>query len=84
VGIGDGRLVLHAVERVGPDGDVIAIDNSVDALEALRAASTAPNVSYLVGEPDVLPLPDASVDAVLAESAQEGESKAEFSRVPRR
>jgi ubiquinone/menaquinone biosynthesis C-methylase UbiE len=82
VGIGDGRLVLGAVERVGPDGDVLAIDASVDALEELRAASTAPNVSYLVGEPAVLPLPDAWVDEVLAGSAPEDE--AEFTRVTRR
>ena len=84
MGIGDGQLVLRALERAGPDGDVLAIDVSVDALEELRAASTAPNVSYLVGEPTVLPLPDEWVDAVLTESGQGEEATIEFNRISRR
>jgi hypothetical protein len=51
--------------RVAPDGDVIVVDESVDVLEELRAHTRAPNVFYLLGWPDVLPLPDASVDEVV-------------------
>jgi ubiquinone/menaquinone biosynthesis C-methylase UbiE len=44
---------------------VIVVDDSVDVLERLRHDCAAPNVSYLIGNADVLPLPDAFVDAVL-------------------
>jgi ubiquinone/menaquinone biosynthesis C-methylase UbiE len=52
-------------ERVAPDGDVLVVDESVDVLEQLRAKTCAPNVFYLVGWPEVLPLPDGSVDEVV-------------------
>jgi ubiquinone/menaquinone biosynthesis C-methylase UbiE len=68
VGAGDVSLTLGAVRRAGPDGEVFVIDTSVDALEELRANTTAPNVSYFVGRVDVLPLMDESVDAVLTRS----------------
>jgi len=88
VGAGTGLLTLGAVERVGPDGDVFAIDISVDALEELRANATAPNISYFVGGADVLPLPDASVDAVVTRSVliyvdDKAEAAREFARVLR-
>lgn len=88
VGAGTGLLALGAVERVGPDGDVIALDVSVDALEELRANTKAPNLSYLVGRADVLPLPDATVDAVVTRSVliyveDKAEAAREFHRVLR-
>lgn len=89
VGAGTGLLTLGAVERVGPDGDVLALDVSVDALEELRANTSATNISYLVGQADVLPLPDASVDAVVTRSVliyvdDKAEVAREFERVLRR
>jgi arsenite methyltransferase len=88
VGAGTGLLALGAVERVGPDGDVIALDMSVDALEELRANTKAPNLSYLVGRADVLPLPNATVDAVVTRSVliyvdDKAEAAREFYRVLR-
>jgi ubiquinone/menaquinone biosynthesis C-methylase UbiE len=88
VGAGTGLLALGAVERVGPEGDVIALDISVDALEELRANTTAANISYLVGQADVLPLRDASIDAVLTRSVliyvdDKAEAAREFERVLR-
>lgn len=76
------------MERVGPDGDVLAFDLSVDALEQLRANTSAPNVSYLIGGADVLPLMDGSVDALVASSAlidveDRVEAASEFLRVLR-
>ncbi len=61
---------------------------SVDALEQLRANTSAPNVSYLIGRADVLPLMDASVDALVASSAlieveDRAEAASEFLRVLR-
>ena len=88
VGAGLGLLTLAAAERVAPDGDVLAVDISVDALEELRRTATAPNISYLVGSADVLPLPDASVDVVMTRSVliyvdDKAEAAREFFRVLR-
>jgi ubiquinone/menaquinone biosynthesis C-methylase UbiE len=88
VGSGTGLLALGAIERVGPDGEVLALDVSVDGLEELRANTTAPNVSYLIARADVLPLPDGSVDAVVTRSVliyvdDKGEAAREFHRVLR-
>jgi len=86
VGAGTGLLALAAVERVGPDGDVLAIDVSVDALEELRANTAAPNISYLVGSAEVLPLPDSTIDVLLTRSVliyvkQKAGAAEEFYRV---
>jgi len=43
---------------------VIVLEADVDSLEQLRATMTAPNVSYLVLDEDVLPLADRSVASV--------------------
>jgi arsenite methyltransferase len=88
VGAGTGLLALGAADRVGPDGDVLAIDVSVDALEEIRANSVAANISYFVGRADVLPLPDATIDAVVTRSVliyvdDKAEVAREFLRVLR-
>ena len=88
IGAGTGLLTLGASERVGADGDVIAVDISVDALEELRGNAAAANISYLIGSADVLPLPDESVDAVVTRSvliyvADKAEAAREFLRVLR-
>jgi len=88
VGAGTGLLTLGAVDRVGPDGDVLAIDISVDALEELRANTNVPNISYLVGTADVLPLTNESVDAIVTRSVliyvdDKSEAACEFHRVLR-
>ena len=67
MGAGTGLLTRSAARRVGPDGEVLAIDISVDALDALRANTSAPNVSYLLGWADILPLMDESVDVVVTQ-----------------
>jgi SAM-dependent methyltransferase len=71
VGAGLGLLTLAAHERIG-DGWVIAVDPSVGALEELLALAHTANASgimYLVGDAEVLPLPDASVDVAVLGSA---------------
>jgi arsenite methyltransferase len=88
VGAGTGLLTVGAAERVAPDGDVLAVDLSVDALEELRRVCSAPNVFYLVGSADVLPFPDEWVDAVLTRSVliyvqDKAEAAREFFRVLR-
>jgi arsenite methyltransferase len=88
VGAGTGLLTLGAVERVGADGEAIAIDISADALDELRANTDAPNVSFLLGAAETLPLPDRSVDAVVTRSVliyvkDKAEAASEFFRVLR-
>jgi ubiquinone/menaquinone biosynthesis C-methylase UbiE len=68
---------------VAPDGDVVVIERSVDTLERLLETSTAPDVSYLVGEAQVLPLPDESVDLVRAAAGPTLEAAEEFFRILR-
>jgi SAM-dependent methyltransferase len=70
VGAGLGLLTLAAHERIG-DGWVIAIDPSVGALEELLRLAHEANASgimYGIGDAEVLPLPDGSVDAALLRS----------------
>jgi ubiquinone/menaquinone biosynthesis C-methylase UbiE len=68
VGAGTGLLALGAVGRVGRDGDVFALDPSVDALEELRRVTEAPQLWYLIGDAEVVPLPDALVDVAVTRS----------------
>jgi hypothetical protein len=46
---------------------VLVVEESVDRLEALRAATRDSHVFYLIGAAEVLPLTDASVDEIAAE-----------------
>jgi arsenite methyltransferase len=88
VGTGTGLLTIAAAEQVKPDGDVFAVDVSVDALEELQRICTAPNVFYFVGTAEVLPLVDDGVDVVLTRSVliyvdDKAEAAREFYRVLR-
>jgi arsenite methyltransferase len=84
------ELTLAAHERIG-DGWVIAVDPSVGALEELlRLAHDvgANGIMYLVGDAEVLPLPDASVDAAILRSVlvhvdDVGDALTELARVLR-
>ena len=90
LGLDAGPLVFEAHELVG-DGWVIAVDPSVDALEELLQHAHelgAPGVMYLVGDADVLPLPNGSVDACVGRFPAErladvGEPVRELHRVVR-
>jgi len=68
VGAGTGLLTLGALDRIGEDGVVYAVDPSPDALDQLRHHVTRAGVHYLIGEAAALPLPDAFVDAALTRS----------------
>jgi arsenite methyltransferase len=88
ISTGSGLLAIAAAERVAPDGDVVAIDVSVDCLEELRGVAKAPNIAYQLGAAEALPLPDGSVDAVVVRSVlvfvrDKQEAVREFHRVLR-
>jgi arsenite methyltransferase len=87
-GTGTGLIALGAAERVGADGDIFAIDISVDCLEELRRVASASNVFYLIGRADILPLTNESVDVVCTRSVliyveDKAEAAREFFRVLR-
>ena len=66
-----GLLAFAAHGRIG-DGWVIAVDPSARALEELLRLAhdvNASGIMYLVGDAEVLPLPDAWVDAAALRSA---------------
>jgi arsenite methyltransferase len=70
VGAGLGLLTLAAHERIG-DGWVIAVEPTVDVLEELLQLAheaSANGIMYLIGDAEVLPLPNASVDAAVLRS----------------
>jgi SAM-dependent methyltransferase len=74
-------LALGAQKRLG-DGWVYVVRREVDELEELLReahAVGAPGIAYLVGEPPVLPLPDAAVAAVVGYAP--AEAAAELARV---
>jgi ubiquinone/menaquinone biosynthesis C-methylase UbiE len=62
----DAALLGTALAEAG-DEEVIVVDRSSARLEELELAASDPRVVYLIGEPDVLPLPDASVDRALGD-----------------
>jgi ubiquinone/menaquinone biosynthesis C-methylase UbiE len=90
LGAGLGLLTLAAHERIG-DGWVIAVDSSAAVLEELlRLAhqTNANGIMYLVGDAEVLPLPDSSIDVAVARSllvhvADTGAAARELARVLR-
>jgi len=83
VSIGARDSISELANRVAPEGDVLVVDESVDALERLRRDTAAPNVFYLLGSIEVLPLTDASVDEVLATDVFRPDAPAECFRVLR-
>lgn len=73
VGAGTGWLTLEARRRVGPSGNVVALDRSHDALAACRHFVAADDgegapVRYVGGDARQLPFPDGSFDAVTLRS----------------
>lgn len=67
LGSGAGGDVLLAARRVGPTGRVIGLDMTKEMLElARRHATGVPNVEFLQGYLEEVPLPDATVDVVIS------------------
>jgi ubiquinone/menaquinone biosynthesis C-methylase UbiE len=69
LGSGSGMDVFVAAAAVGPTGRVTGVDMTPAQLakaERLRAAAGIDHVTFTHGHIDALPLPDASVDAVIS------------------
>ena len=74
----DCDLLPAALDGLGDDELLIAIDPSADRLGGLLRRFPDPRISFLIGDGVVIPLPDRSVDKVLGEG-----SAAEVRRVRR-
>lgn len=61
--------VREALPSLDGFDEIVVLDPSVEALEALEAELADPRLDYLLGELPVLPLPDASIDLVVGDFA---------------
>jgi ubiquinone/menaquinone biosynthesis C-methylase UbiE len=59
------ELLAEALAEAGEDGGVLVLDPSAAALEALERSRPDPRVWYLIGDADVVPLPDRFADAAV-------------------
>ncbi len=69
LGSGGGIDVLLSAQRVGPSGIAYGLDMTDEMLELARrnaGAAGASNATFLKGEIEAIPLPDASVDVVIS------------------
>jgi len=69
LGSGGGIDVLLSARRVGPAGRAIGLDMTDEMLELARrnaAQAGAPNVTFVKGTIEAIPLPAASVDVVIS------------------
>lgn len=91
VGCGAGIDTILAAQRVGPTGRVLALDFLPEMLARTAAAAGEAgleNVELVEGEMEAIPLPDASVDAVISNgvlnlSPRKARAFAELARVLR-
>ena len=75
----DGDLLPEALGQATEDELLIVIDSSADRLEELERRFPDPRITWLIGDGEVIPIPDASVDRVLG-----GGTESELRRVLRR
>ena len=64
VGAESGLLAVE-LERMGENEDVIVLDASAERLEVLEERVADPRVWFMIGDADVIPLPDGAVDEVV-------------------
>ena len=69
LGSGGGIDVLLSAKRVGPTGHVYGLDMTDEMLDLARRNATeagAANVTFLKGQIESVPLPDASIDVIIS------------------
>jgi ubiquinone/menaquinone biosynthesis C-methylase UbiE len=67
VAAGTGRLTRHLVDRLSPEGRLVATDLSEDMLDVARARVSSDKLSFQVADAQALPFPDGSFDRVLCQ-----------------
>jgi ubiquinone/menaquinone biosynthesis C-methylase UbiE len=66
----DGDLLDDALAQLAEDELLIVIDPSAARLEELLARFPDPRITFLIGDGDVIPVPDRSVDRVLGRGSE--------------
>ena len=66
VGCGPGTLTDDLAAAVGPDGEVLGVDNAPEVVAAAAGSSRSPNVRFEVQDVQRLQLPDDAFDVVHA------------------
>ncbi len=66
----DGDLLGQALEQLAEDELLIVVDTSADRLEELEERNPDPRITFLIGDRDVIPVPDGAVDRVLGEGSE--------------
>ncbi len=75
----DGALLEAALAEAADDELLIVVAPTAETLEALEREFPDPRITFLIGDGNVIPIPDASVDRVLGDG-----SDSELRRVLRR
>ena len=60
----DAGLVEGALRALGDD-DLIVLEGSADVLERMEDRIADPRVWFMIGDAEVIPLPDGAVDEVV-------------------
>jgi ubiquinone/menaquinone biosynthesis C-methylase UbiE len=63
----DEDVVARTLAALGEEDGLIVLDPSAGALEALEQAVPDARIWYQIGDAEVVPLPDRSVDDVVGE-----------------
>jgi ubiquinone/menaquinone biosynthesis C-methylase UbiE len=61
----DGDLLGEALAELAEDELLIVVDSSADRLEELQRRYPDPRITFLIGDGEVIPVPDGAVDRVL-------------------
>ena len=60
----DSSVVATALEALG-DGDLFVLEPSAQLLEEIEDEIADPRVWFMIGDADVIPLPDGCVDEIV-------------------
>ena len=64
----DASVVAGVLGRLGDD-DLVVMDGSADRLESLLDGLADPRLWFMIGDAEVIPLPDGSADEVVGATA---------------
>ena len=64
----DASVVAGVLERLGDD-DLVVMDESAGRLEELLDGIADPRLWFMIGDAEVIPLPDGSADEVVGATA---------------
>jgi ubiquinone/menaquinone biosynthesis C-methylase UbiE len=66
----DGDLLDDALAQLADEELLIVVDSSADRLEELQRRYPDPRITFLIGDGEVIPVPDGAVDRALGEGSE--------------